>query len=314
MILIEEECIDRLCGERMQLPDVVVERIQASVELQEGIVLVAAEDIVITGVREDARALAEVDEGHAEQHIFTDGDVEVEADAFFCNQGSAEELVPDISDQFLLLQPIELGAEGYGIGIVGIGFCLGRSLVVPESLDDTIYLRVPLHLLGKSLQEAGFHPVVGIDEGDVFAPCGFDAAVAGGGDAGVLLVDDVDVNLNVNPNVDLCVLPARILIADGSGAVGAAVIHQDELEVAERLGEQAIDTAPQIRRHVVHRDDDRYQRTRIFHKLPAYCSNPVNVLTCQRVNLLTCQPVNVLTCQCVNLLTCLESSLREMPC
>ena len=49
------------------------------------------------------------------------------------------------------------------------------------------------------MEESWLHPVVGIDERDVFAAGLVDAAVAGGRDTGIWLVDDTNDNFPLLP-------------------------------------------------------------------------------------------------------------------
>ena len=97
-------------------------------------------------------------------------------------------------------------------------------------------------------QEILVHPVVGIDEEQVTTPGRFDADIAGRTDPAVGFADDPDA-----------VVAVGIAVADCRRGVAAAVVHQQQLEVGEPLGKQAVQALGQVSLHVIDRDDDGYE-------------------------------------------------------
>lgn len=85
--------------------------------------------------------------------------------------------------------------------------------------------------------------VVGIHEGDILALCQFNAGIACRTHATILLVDDADAF-------------ARILVADGTGSIAAAVIHKDEFPVRECLRHHTLNGTPDVSFSVIDGDDD----------------------------------------------------------
>ena len=110
------------------------------------------------------------------------------------------------------------------------------------------------------------HHVVRVHKGDGLAPGNVQPGVAGGGKTAVLLVDDL------HPGV-----PGGIAVAEGAAAVGAAVVHKDELKIGKGLAQQALGTGGQAVLHLVHRHDDAHSRAFCFSHSPAsfsLCSAP----------------------------------------
>ena len=100
-----------------------------------------------------------------------------------------------------------------------------------------------------ALDELRLAPVVAIEEVQVFAGRGVHPDVARGGGAGVFLRDDAHA-----------LIGGGKLGHDGDGAIGRAVIHADELDVAVRLREQALQTLAHMLLAVVHGNHDGHQR------------------------------------------------------
>ena len=93
---------------------------------------------------------------------------------------------------------------------------------------------------------ARFNPVVGLDDGDPCASRLFQSAIAGGSVALVLLVDDADA-----------LVASGVCLHDGERAVRAAVVQADDLQLAVRLRENAVEALRKVRLRVEDRDDYR---------------------------------------------------------
>ena len=91
----------------------------------------------------------------------------------------------------------------------------------------------------------GGDPVVAVEKLQVFARCVVQRQVPGGGDAGVFLVE------HPYPAVLPC-----IGVAQGAGAVGAAVVHQEKLKVLVGLIQNTVHAPLQRFFRVVDRHDD----------------------------------------------------------
>jgi hypothetical protein len=95
------------------------------------------------------------------------------------------------------------------------------------------------------LQVVCIDPVVGIAEGQVFAPGVFDTRVAGRAQSSVGFVDDPDPG----------VFPG-IAVADFARGVLAAVVDEQDFVILETLLQQAVQAGAQVGFHVVNRNDD----------------------------------------------------------
>ena len=89
--------------------------------------------------------------------------------------------------------------------------------------------------------------VIGVHEQDVGAAGKLKAMVASGRDAGVCLVDGFDARIGLG-----------CLVNHGGGAVGRAVIDADDLDVAQRLPQKAVQAFLEVPLGVVDGYDDRY--------------------------------------------------------
>ena len=88
-------------------------------------------------------------------------------------------------------------------------------------------------------------PVVAVQELEVGPPGGVQGPVPGGGDAGVRLVQ------RPHPGV-----LGGVAVAEGAGAVGAAVLHQQQLKIRVLLVQDAVHTAGEGLFGPIDRDDD----------------------------------------------------------
>ena len=89
--------------------------------------------------------------------------------------------------------------------------------------------------------------VVGVHEQDVGAAGKLKAMVASGRDAGVCLVDGFDARIGLG-----------CLVNHGGGVVGRAVVDADDLDVAQRLLQKAVQAFLEVPLGVVDGYDDRY--------------------------------------------------------
>ena len=89
--------------------------------------------------------------------------------------------------------------------------------------------------------------VVGVHEQDVDAAGKLKAMVASGRDAGVCRVDGFDARIGLG-----------CLVNHGGGAVGRAVVDADDLDVAKRLLQKAVQAFLEVPLGVVDGYDDRY--------------------------------------------------------
>ena len=88
-------------------------------------------------------------------------------------------------------------------------------------------------------------PVITVQKLEIDALSQIQGMVAGGGDPGVFLVD------RSHPGI-----PGGKFIADRAGAVGAAVVHQKQLQVGKLLVQDAGHTAPDGLFRIVNRHND----------------------------------------------------------
>ena len=139
-------------------------------------------------------------------------------------------------------------------GVAGVGRgALGKAVVGPEADGEGLAAEhddvgaVALGNLVEQLARVMANEVVGVHEQDVGAAGKLKAMVAGGRDAGVCLVDGLDARVG-----------AGCLVNHGGGAIGRAVIDADDLDVAQRLLQKAVQAFLEVPLGVVDGYDDRY--------------------------------------------------------
>ena len=99
--------------------------------------------------------------------------------------------------------------------------------------------------LHQQLGGVGRDPVVTVQELEIDARSPADTDIPGIGHAGVLLVDDLDPGIRQG-----------IRVADGAGAVLAAVVHQQQLKIRVLLAQDTVDAAANGLFRVVYGYDD----------------------------------------------------------
>lgn len=87
--------------------------------------------------------------------------------------------------------------------------------------------------------------VIGINEPDPLAVGGGEGAVAGGGDAGVALVSDVDAGVKAGVGVE-----------EGGAGIDGAVVDAAGFPIGVGLRADGIEAFREVRGHVVDGDDD----------------------------------------------------------
>ena len=118
---------------------------------------------------------------------------------------------------------------GEGILFRGVALLVGEEVALHD---------IGVMLLGEIVQfleHLGGGEIVGLDDADVFSACKAEALVHGVAVARVGLVDDLDA-----------VVHLRVLVKNGGGGVGGAVVEADDLDVLERLSHEAVKALPQI--------------------------------------------------------------------
>ena len=115
----------------------------------------------------------------------------------------------------------------------------------PVKIGDDQVAVVLSRRLHQQLGGVGRDPVVAVQELKIDAPGPADANVPGIGHAGVLLVDDLDPGIRQG-----------IRVADGAGAVLAAVVHQQQLKIRVLLAQDTVDAAANGLFRVVYGYDD----------------------------------------------------------
>ena len=98
--------------------------------------------------------------------------------------------------------------------------------------------------LPQTLQHLRMHGIVAVHEADPFSPGNGKGAVSRRGLSLVFLMDDP------HPAV-----PRRVIVADDAAAVRAAVVHQDQLKIGNRLGKNTVDAGMQVRFRLINRHD-----------------------------------------------------------
>ena len=139
-------------------------------------------------------------------------------------------------------------------GVAGVGRgALGKTVVSPEADGEGLAAEhddvgaVALGNLVEQLTRVMANKVIGVHEQDVGAAGKLKAMVAGGRNAGVCLVDGFDARVG-----------AGGLVNHGGGAIGRAVVDADNLDVAQRLLQKAVQAFLEVPLGVVDGYDDRY--------------------------------------------------------
>ena len=101
----------------------------------------------------------------------------------------------------------------------------------------------------QGLRGLGMDAVVPVHELEILPPCQGQGGVPGGGDPGVLLPEEAEAGIG-----------HRHIRADGGGAVGAAIVHHQHLQVPPALALDALQARGEIGFHIIDRDDDTHQR------------------------------------------------------
>ena len=175
-----------------------------------------------------------------------------ERDAALVQVGAPVQLVPRRVQKLGVEQLVGMLAEFplAGKHLVGRGARLAVELVFRVVRVDVEagHGQIQLLLGGEAVQvfqHRRLAPVVAVHEVEELAARLPNGHVARPGGAAVFLVDDAD------PAV-----ACRQVVARLSAAVGASIVHENDLEVAERLCLQRSDRAADPRLHVVDGDDD----------------------------------------------------------
>ena len=137
------------------------------------------------------------------------------------------------------------GIEHFG----AIGF-----VVLNELQDGTLGMGLPKGRVGL-LQGVGGKPVVGIEHGDVLPSGKLESEVSGDG---LTAVDGGVEHLKAG-------VGGGILLQNGRGRVGGAVVDADELAVGKGLSAKGVEALPQVAFGVVHRREDcHFRHSRFF--------------------------------------------------
>lgn len=101
---------------------------------------------------------------------------------------------------------------------------------------------VGIRRLVQRFEVGWLYPIVGIDKGYPLAASFVKTEVSGCADSAVGLVDRTDAAI-------VC----GIAVTNGRAFIGRSVIDKEQLKIAERLCEDAVDTLTQIASGIVHR-------------------------------------------------------------
>ena len=224
---------------------------------------VAGLDIVVHRHLQRAEGTGIADVLQVEHEVLAQADVGVHAQSVVHDHVPAVELVPQYA-------VVEVGGAVHHVGHV---FLPGQYALVadtalvgqpfPHHPVEVRHHHVAAALLGGAYHQAGAvggDPVVAVHKLQVLAPGLLHAQVPRVGHAAVFLVD------HPYPPV----LPG-IAVADGRGAVGGAVVHQQQLKVRIFLAQDAVHAPAQIFLRIVHRHDDAHRYRHADPSVPSSC-------------------------------------------
>ena len=189
---------------------------------------------------------------HGKIHVVAIGDAGDVCQLDLAYKIKPEQLIPGVVQMALqvkLARLFRLDAGKIAAFFGQLGFHRG----IPP--DDQI---LRLALLGgehRFQQERGIGVVV-VQKGQIFPPGPVHAVVASGASALVFLVDHHKAGVGLG-----------VAVADGAGAVRAAVVHQDALPIGKGLGGEAVQAAGQIFFRPVYgnHDADLGHKCSLFH-------------------------------------------------
>ena len=220
----------------------------------------AEADEVVVGALGHTNALDVADDIEDEGEVIPERGLKASTDAFEIR--ATEQLVPRRIEEVLVKELPRAGAELrlariharglalelrgvlIGVAIVGLDIKAGDNEVEAIRLGD-------VHEVG---EHGGLCPVVAVDEVDELAASTVEGDVACSGSALVFRVDDV--------NADVAL---RQAIGDLTRTISRAIVHNDELEVPERLVLNALDGTADEAIHVIGRYDYRDLRDSLLH-------------------------------------------------
>ena len=158
---------------------------------------------------------------------------------------------------------------------------------VTKERDIAAHNNVGIMLLHGVKQSGGkfrMNDIVAVHHHHQLARHGVQCRVACRRMATVGLMDDTDAVIALSPTV-----------ADGSAAIGTAIVHHDDFKVTIGLGDNALKALLQKRLGVIGRDEDRYERFWVhyftFHSKPSFVSltSKPNSLSLSRIRSLVAQ-------------------------
>lgn len=189
-----------------------------------------------------------------EELVFVAVEGLAEGEVVRLHDAAPEELVPGNPHEVLLVEVDE------GFVHARIVVCVGRDergvSVVFDGGPNQVEVGVRREVRLERGKQVVLHPVVAVGEVNPFALGTADTGIAGGADATVGLVDDLDAGML-----------ARVAVADFPGAVPASVVDQNQFEIAEVLPEDAVEASAELRGHVVDGHHDGNERVGGSHLL-----------------------------------------------
>src|SRR5699024_9396117 len=134
-----------------------------------------------------------------------------------------------------------------------VGVCEASVVIVKsaEVTDDQLGI-IGFSQLDQPAERRLRHPIVAIDEGDIFAPCGSYAKVArhtGSTESSVVQLDGSNSIIECPMHFD-----------DLPTIVSGCIVYNDQLEVFEILHQNGLNGCIQVRCNVEHRHNDRQER------------------------------------------------------
>ena len=205
----------------------------------------------------------------------------------FVKDLGGEEIPPDEAVEHRLGQPVpQQGADDPlpdGVGVIDPGGqhrlrrhgAVGPQVPVGAggSVRPGLFPEAP-----QGLQTPGLVAVVRVQKGDIRPPDIVQAQVPGLADAAVALLVE---------HPDAVVLTGQ-LVAQGRGAVGAAVVHQQQLPVGKGLAADAFHTVPEKFLRLIDGHDDgnaghRRSPPRAGRRAPAVSAGPAGGPQCRNI-------------------------------